>query len=125
MPDWQQAYLSLFEVLGKKIKREQVLAPFTSFRVGGPARFFIEADNGIPMLSRDGRFAVKAASRIYRGILSEIEKRDYNPFLGRVFVAQSRKFAILLQEFLRTNLFPRRQTSPVFPQPVAGGAKHS
>lgn len=45
MPDWQQAYLSLFEVLGKKIKRDQILAPFTSFRVGGPARFFVEAEN--------------------------------------------------------------------------------
>lgn len=95
------------------------------YQVERAHRFFIEADNGIPMLSRDGRFAVKAASRIYRGILSEIEKRDYNPFLGRVFVPQSRKFAILLQEFLRTNLFQRRQTSPVFPQPVTGGAKHS
>ncbi len=45
MPDWQQVYLSLFEVLGKKVKRNQILAPFTSFRVGGPARFFVEADN--------------------------------------------------------------------------------
>ncbi len=45
MPDWQQAYLSLFEVLGKKVKKEQILAPFTSFRVGGPARLFVEAEN--------------------------------------------------------------------------------
>lgn len=45
MPEWQQAYLSLFEVLGKKVRQEQVLAPFTSFRVGGPARLFVEAEN--------------------------------------------------------------------------------
>ncbi len=45
MPDWQQAHLSLSRLLGKKVRQNQVLAPFTSFRVGGPARLFLEAEN--------------------------------------------------------------------------------
>lgn len=45
MPDWQQAYLSLSKVLGKRVRQNQVLAPFTSFRVGGPARLFVEVES--------------------------------------------------------------------------------
>jgi len=45
LPDWQQAHLSLSRLLGKKVRQNQVLAPFTSFRVGGPARLFLEAEN--------------------------------------------------------------------------------
>ena len=68
------------------------------------------------MLARESQFAIYSASRIYRGILGEIDKRDYNPFLGRVFVSQKRKLGILVQEILRTRLLPAPKRPAITPR---------
>ena len=67
-------------------------------------QYYEEAKPGINMLKKDSRFAIIAASRIYRGILNEIEQRDYNPFLGRVYVSQSKKMRIILAEYIKLNV---------------------
>jgi phytoene synthase len=74
------------------------------FQVQRAHSYYRAAHDGISMLQPDSRFAIYSASRIYRGILKRIEARDYNPFLGRVYVPQHRKFGILLQEILRTKI---------------------
>jgi phytoene/squalene synthetase len=56
------------------------------------------------MLNTDSQFAIYSASKIYQGILKKIEARDYNPFLGRVYVPFKKKFLILMQEVIRTRI---------------------
>ncbi len=72
------------------------------FQVKRAHDYYKEADLGIPMLATESQFAIYSASKIYRGILNKIEAQDFNPFLGRVFVPQVKKFAILFLEVWRT-----------------------
>jgi phytoene synthase len=74
------------------------------FQVERAHDYYIEANNGIPMLNADSQFAIYSASKIYQGILQKIEKRDYNPFLGRVYVPLGKKFKILMREVLRNRV---------------------
>ena len=76
------------------------------YQVDRAHHYYDEADKGIKMLDRDAQFAIYSASKIYRGILKKIELRNYNPFLGRVYVPQSKKIQILLSEAVKTRLFP-------------------
>lgn len=64
--------------------------------------YYEAAEPGIRLLKPDAQYAIYSASRIYRGILKRLKARDFNPFLGRVFVPKHRKMGILMQEILRT-----------------------
>lgn len=66
--------------------------------------YYDEANPGIKLLDRKSQFAIYAASRIYRGILNKIEARDFNPFLGRVWVTQAKKILILVEELMKTRV---------------------
>lgn len=57
--------------------------------------YFEYAELGIPMLHRHGRSAVRAASRLYREILREIERANYDVFARRPVVSTSRKLRTL------------------------------
>jgi phytoene synthase len=71
------------------------------FQVQRAHRYYEEADRGIPMLSKESQFAIYSASKIYRNILKKIEKHDYNPFLGRMYVPKIQKFGVIFSEFFR------------------------
>jgi len=75
------------------------------FQVNRAHAYYEAANPGIKMLKAESQFAIRSASRVYRGILKKIEARDYNPFLGRVFVPKHRKLSIVLREILRDKLF--------------------
>lgn len=77
---------------------------FMKFQVERAHRYFDEAQPGIALLDQDSRFAITSASRIYRGILSRIEHNGYNPYLGRAFVSQGKKFGILVNEVMKTRV---------------------
>ncbi|RPI03328.1 MAG: phytoene/squalene synthase family protein [Calditrichaeota bacterium] len=77
---------------------------FMKFQVERADRYFEESYPGIALLDRDSQFAIYSAAKIYRGILRQIEERGYNPFLGRAFVSQRKKLAILFNEVLKTRL---------------------
>jgi phytoene synthase len=77
---------------------------FMKFQVERAHRYFEEAKPGIAMLDQDSRFAITSAAKIYRGILRQIENRGYNPFLGRAYVSQSKKFGILFNEVMKTRV---------------------
>lgn len=74
------------------------------FQVERAHRYYEEAEPGIAMLDADSRYTIYSASRIYRGILETLAQRDYNPFLGRVFVPYSVKCSILAREVLRSKI---------------------
>jgi len=76
------------------------------YQVERAHQFYDEANKGIKMLERDAQFAIYSASKIYRSILKKIELQNYNPFLGRVYVPNSKKVQILLSEAVKTKLFP-------------------
>ncbi len=105
-------YLPLQEMRGHGVTEDDIMneqftpnmRKFKKFQVDRAHRYFEEAKPGIAMLDQDSRFAITSAARIYRGILRQIEKNDYNPFVGRAFVSQSRKFGILFNEVMKTRL---------------------
>jgi phytoene synthase len=87
------------------------------FQVDRAHRYYEQANPGIAVLAKKSQFAIYAASTIYRGILRKIEARDYNPFLGRVFVPQSKKIGILLDGLVRTRLTNEKiQPIPAYTQ---------
>lgn len=84
------------------------------FQIRRAHNYYEHANKGIHLLERDAQFAIYSSSKIYRGILRKIEARNYNPFLGRVYVPQLKKVGILLQEVVRTRLFlPEYIPAPV------------
>ncbi|NNE65221.1 MAG: phytoene/squalene synthase family protein [Pyrinomonadaceae bacterium] len=56
-----------------------------------------DAQPGIKMLKWRGRLAVKTSYVLYQGILDEIERVDYNVYLGRVRTSFSRKLWLTLK----------------------------
>ena len=80
------------------------LRALMKFQVERADRYYAEAIPGISLLNTDSQYAIYSAAKIYRGILRKIEARDYNPFLGRVFVPSIEKMGILLHEGLRTKV---------------------
>ncbi len=72
------------------------------FQVERADSYYREADKGIPMLTTASQFSIYSASKIYQGILRKIEQREYNPFVGRVYVPFTEKVGILMHEVLRT-----------------------
>jgi len=85
-------------------RRSDAMRELILFQVERAHRYYDEAQPGIKMLETDSQFAISSASRIYRGILRKIEKRDYDVFTGRAFVPGRVKLAILLAEAVRTRL---------------------
>ncbi|MCS6807378.1 MAG: phytoene/squalene synthase family protein [Bacteroidota bacterium] len=81
------------------------LKAMMQFQVERAHHYYDEGDRGIKLLTKESRYAIAAASKIYRGILRKIEERGYNPFLGRVFVPPATKMKLLLQEVIRTKLW--------------------
>ena len=92
--------LTEIDIFEERITPE--LRQFMKFQVDRAHQYYDEADKGIKMLDRNAQFAIYSASKIYRGILKIIELRDYNPFLGRVFVPQRKKIRIVATEVIRT-----------------------
>ncbi len=114
--------LRRFGVLEQDILDEKMTPEFRrlmEFQVNRADRYYREAQDGIQMLDRKSRYAISSASRIYRGILRRIEERGFNPFMGRVFVSNSRKLLILAAEILKTRLGiePRNLNKPDYVSP--------
>ena len=85
------------------------LRALMKFQVERAERYYAEAIPGISLLNTDSQYAIYSAAKIYRGILRKIEARDYNPFLGRVFVPSIEKMGILLHEGLRTKVLSAQE----------------
>lgn len=113
-----------FQVTHRDLAQEQFtpeLKQLIRFSAERAHRYYDEANPGIQLLTPDCRFSIRSASDIYRGILSQIENNDYNPFLGRVYVTQNAKLKIILFNYLRgwANRLTIREAAEVN-QPAGG-----
>jgi len=66
------------------------------FEIKRADALYAQAEPGIELLSADGRFAVRAASRLYQAILREIERNDYDVFAKRARTSGFTKARLLL-----------------------------
>nr|QCI61139.1 Phytoene synthase [Crocus sativus] len=76
--------------------------------------FFQEAEKGVTELSQASRWPVLASLLLYRQILDEIEKNDYNNFTKRAYVSKAKKLASLPIAYGRSLISPasiKRQSS--------------
>lgn len=100
LEDLQQFGVTEDDVINENFNEQ--FRQLVKFQVDRAHDYYREANKGIPMLNTESQFAIYSASKIYQGILQKIEQRDYNPFLGRVYVPLGKKFRILMREVLRT-----------------------
>lgn len=63
---------------------DQRFIDFMKFQIERNRQIYREALPGIPMLAWRGRLAVRIAYVLYKAILDEIERVNYNVYLGRV-----------------------------------------
>lgn len=94
--DWRagRLYLPLDELAGFGLTESDIAAgrvtdrwrQFMRFQIERNRRLYEEAWPGIKLLARDGRFAIGAAAGLYRAILEDIEKHDYDVFNRRARV---------------------------------------
>lgn len=107
-----QADLSVFGVSNQDILNEKMtpqLRALMKFQIKRADRYYLEAIPGISLLKTESQYAIYSAARIYRGILRQIETRNYNPFSSRVFVPSIQKIGILLHEVLRMQVLSAQE----------------
>ncbi len=95
--DWlaNRLYLPLEELAAFGLTEEDVGAgridnrwrAFMRYQIARTRRLYAEAWPGIMLLRPDGRFAIAAAADLYRAILEDIEKRDYDVFRHHAHVS--------------------------------------
>lgn len=68
---------------------------FMRFQVIRNRQLYQEAWPGIGLLQAEGRFAIGAAAGLYRGILDDIERHEYDVFSRRAYVTKRSKLARL------------------------------
>lgn len=72
--------------------RDESFRNLMRFQVKRARSYYADANPGIQLLSKDGRFAVRVAADVYRGILDRIEQSDFNVFEERAVVPAARKY---------------------------------
>lgn len=68
---------------------------FMRFQLERTRQLYDEAWPGIGLLGKGGRWATAAAADLYRGILADIERHDYDVFSRRAHVSTARKLSQL------------------------------
>ena len=81
------------EMLGRG-ERNPAFAALMEFQIARARRFYADAQPGIPLLNRDGRFAVQVASDVYQQILRRIERAHYDVYSQRAVVPPLEKYWI-------------------------------
>lgn len=70
------------------------------FEIERARNYYAEAERGIPLLEKDARFTVLLASKIYGGILDEIEKQNYDVFARRARTTNRQKISMIPKVWL-------------------------
>ena len=69
-----------------------------------------DAAPGTPLLAPESRDCVRAATALYCGILTEIERADYRVLEGRVSVSKPRRLAVFARRLTAAQLARVRVT---------------
>jgi phytoene synthase len=88
-----------------------------AFEIRRARAHYAAATPGIALLAPSSRACIRAAYRIYGGILDEVEARDYEVFDGRVVVPNRRRLALALRSVFHEAFF--RGLGPSQSQTVA------
>ena len=110
--DWQrgrvylpQHELSAFGLSDEDIKAGEVTPKwrrFMKFQIERNRRLYDQGMAGVSLLNPDGRFAIQAAAELYRGILDEIERNDYDVFSRRASLSKGGKLKRLPGIWMRS-----------------------
>ena len=87
-----------------------------AFQIDRARTLYADARRGVPALAPSGRLATLAASRLYAGILTEIENMDYDVFRARAHVSSARKVRAvpaITASFVRVALPGMRRGEPI------------
>lgn len=74
------------------------------FQIERARQFYVEAEQGISLLSADARWPVWAALDLYRQILDVIEENGYDVFTQRAYVPSFRKLLTLPGALLKARV---------------------
>lgn len=73
----------------------EMFTRFMGFQISRARALYLSADEGIPLLKREGQLAVRVASALYEAILDKIEAQGYNVFIGRARTTKWEKLTML------------------------------
>jgi phytoene synthase len=95
-----QDELARYGITEQDLRAHQMSAAmeaFMKFQIARADRLYDEANLGIQLLDRRGRYAVRSASDLYRAILRKIEQQNYNVFLKRASTSTLEKIRLSIQ----------------------------
>jgi len=82
--------------------RSESFRELMRFEVGRAREYYQSAEGLEAHLADDSKPVLRTMLRIYRGILDEIERRDYDVFSGRVRMSAWAKSQIVMSELVRS-----------------------
>jgi phytoene synthase len=97
---------------------------FMSSQIARARQLYAEALPGIGMLHPDGRLAVAAAAFLYRGILDDIERHDYDVFHRRAYVPGRHKAGALLKAWSYIRQLAAQKGSSIYEQTIIQERQH-
>lgn len=95
--------MDMFNITENDFVHENNSAQFKElikFEINRTRTLYNEAWEGINLLDRDGRTAVRCASNLYEEVLNEIEKHEYNVFIKRHKISLLKRFIIIIKTIL-------------------------
>ncbi len=84
MPADELRHFGLNESDISRQQKDERFIEFIKFQIERNREIYREALPGIPMLAFRGRLAVRISYVLYKAILAEVERADYNVYAGRV-----------------------------------------
>jgi len=120
--DWRagRLYLPLDELAAHGLSEADVATgrvddrwrSFVRAQIARTRRLYAESWPGIAHLSPSGRFAVGTASRLYEGILDDIQRHDYDVFHRRAHVPDGQKLLSLFKIYWQTRHLAKPTSPP-------------
>jgi phytoene synthase len=90
-----------------------------AFQINRAREYYAEAEKGISMLTNDGsRSTVKMMSKIYSGILDEIEKNNYEIYSKRHYVSTFSKVMMTMKMFADKKAYGSRKETKLAKNPI-------
>jgi phytoene synthase len=106
------------EDIKNKIVDERFYA-LMRFQINRAREYYLQAEKGINYLTNDGsRSTVKMMSKIYSGILSEIEKNNYDIYSKRHYVSTFSKVMMTMKMYLDKKSTRGRRKLNISEKPV-------